>query len=233
MQQKRFSTILFIEDEEPIRDMVRFSLETEGFVMLEAGDAEAAQAVLATRIPDLILLDWMLPGKSGIEIAKRCKQGDMTRDIPIIMLTARASEDSKIQGFAVGVDDYIVKPFSPKELVARIRAVLRRGLLVSAEGILEFDQLRLDSHSHDVSIANQQLKLSPTEYQLLYFFMMHPERVYSREQLLNHVWGGEVYIDDRTVDVQIRRLRKALAKYEHDYLIQTVRGMGYKFSDKR
>ncbi len=221
--------VLIIEDEAPIRDMVRYTLELEGFAIGEAGDAKSAQAVIKKNLPDLILLDWMLPGLSGIEIAKNFKRDALTRNIPLIMLTARAEEESKIRGFDIGVDDYIVKPFSPKELVARIRAVLRRGPLVSPEGKIEINDLCIDVAAHRVTIAGNIVQLSPIEYQLLRFLATHQDRVYSRGQLLNHVWGANVYHDERTVDVQIRRLRKALSQYDCADLIKTVRGSGYKF----
>lgn len=223
-------TVLFIEDEAPIREMVRFSLELEGFSLLEAGDAKEAEKILEEQLPDLILLDWMLPGTSGIEIAKHYKKRSVTREIPIIMLTARAAEEYKVAGFEAGADDYIVKPFSARELLARIKAVLRRGLLVSPQGQIIIDDMVIDINRHQVHINNTPIKLSPIEYQLLHFLASHKEHAYSREQLLDRVWGTNVFIDDRTVDVQIRRLRKALEPHGYATYIQTIRGIGYKFS---
>ncbi|HCV01685.1 MAG TPA: phosphate regulon transcriptional regulatory protein PhoB, partial [Pseudoalteromonas sp.] len=182
--------------------------------------------------PDMVLLDWMLPGGSGIQIAKKFKQNEYTRQIPIIMLTARGEEEDKVRGLEVGADDYVTKPFSPKELMARIKAVIRRVSPTSLEEAIEVHGLRLDPISHRVTSEGSELDMGPTEFRLLHFFMTHPERVYSREQLLDHVWGTNVYVEDRTVDVHIRRLRKAIAPLGHDRLVQTVRGAGYRFSSK-
>ena len=222
--------ILIVEDEAPIREMVGFAVGNAGFEISEAGDAHQAQVAIADQRPDLILLDWMLPGMSGIELARRLKRGDATRDVPIILLTARGEEESKVKGLEAGADDYVVKPFSPRELVARIKAVLRR---VSPDGEaerLEVNGLTLDAAGHRVVADGNEVHLGPTEYRLLQFFMTHPERVYSRGQLLDRVWGGNVYIEERTVDVHIRRLRKALAPFDYDRFVQTVRGSGYRFS---
>lgn len=224
--------ILIIEDEQPIREMIAFALENTGFDLQEAADARQAQAIIAESPPDLILLDWMLPGGSGVEYARRLKKDELTRDIPIIMLTARTDEEDKVRGLESGADDYVTKPFSPRELVARIRAVLRRGGPPAEDEMLRANALLLDTASHRVSVADRLLELGPTEYRLLEFFMSHPERVYSRNQLLDRVWGSNVYVEERTVDVHIRRLRKALEPHEHDYLIQTVRGAGYRFSTR-
>jgi len=221
--------ILIVEDEAAIRDLVRFALEQEDFFVFEAHDALQAQRLLAEKLPDLILLDWMLPGMSGIELARRWRADPLLRNIPIIMLTARAEESHRVRGFETGVDDYVIKPFSPKELVARIKAILRRGLLQSPEGVIQSDTLIFDTGRHIVTIGTQPVKLSPTEYRLLHFFVTHPDRVFSREQIIHHVWSGVADIDDRTVDVQMRRLRRALAVYGYEAYIQTVRGSGYRY----
>ncbi len=223
-------SILLVEDEPAIRTMVSMALERAGFTTLEAGDAAEADRVLADNRPDLLLLDWMLPGTSGIELARRLQKDDYTKDLPIIMLTARSEEDDRIRGLEVGADDYITKPFSPRELIARIKAVLRRVSQDNLEGILEAKGLRLDANSHRVSADEQALDMGPTEFRLLHFFMSHPERVYSRSQLLDMVWSRGAVVEERTVDVHIRRLRKALSPTGHDGLIQTVRGAGYRFS---
>ncbi len=224
--------ILIVEDEQPIREMVMFALAGAGFEVREAADSRQAQGIIAERLPDLVLLDWMLPGLSGIDFARRLKKEDLTRELPVIMLTARAEEEDTIQGLESGADDYITKPFSPRELVARIRAVLRRGGPAAENEILSANGLSLDLASHRVSAGETLLEVGPTEYRLLEFFMSHPERVYSRSQLLDRVWGSNVYVEERTVDVHIRRLRKALEPHGHDALIQTVRGSGYRFSTR-
>ncbi|MFZ1325898.1 MAG: phosphate regulon transcriptional regulator PhoB [Candidatus Contendobacter sp.] len=224
--------ILIVEDEQSIREMVLFALASTGYEVREAADARQAQALIAERLPDLVLLDWMLPGISGIDFARRLKREELTRDLPIIMLTARVEEEDKVQGLESGADDYITKPFSPRELVARIRAVLRRGGPAVEGELLRVEDLALDLASHRVSAGGTLLDLSPTEYRLLEFFMSHPERVYSRSQLLDRVWGSNVYVEERTVDVHIRRLRKVLEPHGHDVLIQTVRGAGYRFSTR-
>ena len=220
--------ILIIEDEAPIREMLAFVIEQHGYEALEAKSFEHAQPLLTEPFPVLILLDWMLPGASGIQIAKQLKQNELTSNIPIIMLTARSEEDDKIKGLEVGADDYITKPFSPKELMARVKAVLRRVAPTAVEEIVEANGLVLDPVSHRVTVFNEKIDLGPTEFKLLHFFMTHPDRVYSREQLLDQVWGTNVYVEDRTVDVQIRRLRKAMGELNN--MIQTVRGSGYRFS---
>lgn len=222
--------ILVVEDESAICDMVGFTLERAGFEWEGAADVSLATDAIAKRVPDLIILDWMLPGISGVDYAKRIRRGATTKDTPIIMLTARSEEDDRIKGLEAGADDYICKPFSPRELVARVKAVLRRSSNAESEKVLNVSGLKLDASSHRVSIENESLEMGPTEFRLLHFFMTHPERVYSRGQLLDNVWGNNVYIEDRTVDVHIRRLRKALAGYGYDKLIQTVRGAGYRFS---
>lgn len=224
--------ILIVEDEQPIREMVMFALANAGYEVREAADARQAQTCIAERLPDLVLLDWMLPGISGIDYARRLKKDDLTRELPIIMLTARAEEEDTVQGLESGADDYMTKPFSPRELVARIRAVLRRGGPAGEDEMLRANGLSIDLASHRVSAGDTPLEMGPTEYRLLEFFMSHPERVYSRGQLLDRVWGSNVYVEERTVDVHIRRLRKALETHGFDTLIQTVRGAGYRFSTR-
>jgi two-component system, OmpR family, phosphate regulon response regulator PhoB len=225
-------TILLVEDEAPIREMLTFVLEQSGFNVTEAEDFDIALEKIKEPYPDLILLDWMLPGGSGVQLAKKLKQHEFTRDIPVIMLTARGEEDDKIRGLEAGADDYVTKPFSPKELVARIKAVMRRVTPTSKEEPIEFNGLILEPISHRVSAHGDPVDMGPTEFKLLHFFMTHAERVYSRELLLDNVWGTNVYVEDRTVDVHIRRLRKALSEHGHDAMIQTVRGAGYRFSNK-
>ena len=224
--------VLVVDDEAPIREMLVFVLEQNGFQAIEAEDYDSAIAAMVEPYPDMVLLDWMLPGGSGIQIAKKFKQNEHTRQIPIIMLTARGEEEDKVRGLEVGADDYVTKPFSPKELMARIKAVIRRVSPTSLEEAIEVHGLRLDPISHRVTSDGNELDMGPTEFRLLHFFMTHPERVYSREQLLDHVWGTNVYVEDRTVDVHIRRLRKAIGSLGHDRLVQTVRGAGYRFSSK-
>lgn len=233
VKKKMSRTILLVEDEKPIRDMLSFVLEQSGFTVVEAEDFDAGMAKIKEPYPDLILLDWMLPGGSGVQLAKYLKQHEFAKDIPVIMLTARSEEDDKIRGLEAGADDYVTKPFSPKELVARIKAVMRRVTPTSKEEPIEFNGLVLEPVSHRVSSNDETVDVGPTEFKLLHFFMTHPERVYSREQLLDNVWGTNVYVEDRTVDVHIRRLRKAISANGHDALIQTVRGSGYRFSVKR
>ncbi|BFM13764.1 phosphate regulon transcriptional regulator PhoB [Simiduia litorea] len=225
-------TILIIDDEPSIRDMLRVALEMADYRCLEAENAQQGHALAIDEKPDLILLDWMMPGTSGIELARRLKREEITAKTPIIMLTAKGEEDNKIQGLETGADDYITKPFSPRELIARLKAVLRRIEPDTPEQPIIVDQLCLDPISQRVTIADEPVDMGPTEYRLLAFFLTHQERVYNRGQLLDHIWGGNVYIDERTVDVHIRRLRKALAMQEHDRFVQTVRGSGYRFSTK-
>lgn len=222
--------MLVIEDEAPIREMLSVLLEQSGFEVTQAEDAELGQRQILANTPDLILLDWMLPGLSGIELARRLKRDDMTRDVPIILLTARGDDEDKVKGLDVGTDDYITKPFSPRELIARIKAVLRRAAPHKTDKIIEVNSLKLDPATHRVSVNDSSIELGPTEFRLLHFFMSHQERVYSRTQLLDNVWGTNVYVEERTVDVHIRRLRKALETYGYDQLVQTVRGAGYRFS---
>lgn len=225
-------TILVVEDESAIREMVAFSLKRSGFETREAADCAAARVSIADHIPDLILLDWMLPDVSGVEFARALKREENTREIPVIMLTARGDEDDKVRGLDSGVDDYITKPFSSRELVARIKAVLRRTAPGGGEELLETNGLVLNASSHRVTAGGENVDLGPTEFRLLRFFMGHPERVFSRGQLLDRVWGGNVYVEERTVDVHIRRLRKALTDSGFDRYIQTVRGAGYRFSQQ-
>ncbi|VAX12008.1 Phosphate regulon transcriptional regulatory protein PhoB (SphR) [hydrothermal vent metagenome] len=229
---KNNSRVLVVEDELAIREMLGFTLARAGFEVLEAEDVREATDVIARSRPDIVLLDWMLPGISGIDFARRLRREDVTRDLPIIILTARGEESSKLKGFAVGADDYITKPFSTQELIARIKALLRRSGVSREEEMVVIEGLSLDTAGHRVNIQGKTVKLGPTEFRLLHFFMTHPERVYSRDQLLDQVWGNQVYIEDRTVDVHIRRLRKALAPFEYDRHVQTVRGSGYRFSKR-
>lgn len=229
--QKR---ILIVEDEPAIRDMVAYALRKGEFEPVTAGDGREAQAAIAERVPDLILLDWMLPGSSGLELARRWRRESLTRDVPIIMLTARGEENDRVGGLEAGVDDYVVKPFSARELLARIRAVMRRSREDDEDGSVQVGALRIDGAAHRVFAGAggepAPVAIGPTEYRLLHFFMTHPERVYSRAQLLDHVWGGSVYVEERTVDVHIRRLRKTLEPHGLDAMVQTVRGTGYRFS---
>lgn len=223
-------TILVVDDESSIREMITTSLEIEGFSVLQAENAKNAHVMILDKKPDLILLDWMMPETSGIELMRRLKRDEITKDIPIIMLTARITEDNMVQGLESGADDYISKPFSPKNLNARIKAILRRFETEDAEQIIEVDQLKFDPISHLVTISDEVINLGPTEFKLLRFFLMHQNRVYSRDQIIDHVWGQNIYVDERTIDVHIRRLRKAIMVDKHDRLIQTIRGSGYRFS---
>ena len=222
--------ILVVEDEDAIRGMLMMVLDQAGFMPIAAADAEDAQKILNENLPDLILLDWMLPGISGVEWARRLKKEPIYRDIPIILLTARGEEEDKVRGLEIGADDYVSKPFSPKELVARIRAVLRRSGKIQGQSQITLGDLILDTEQHRLSIGDKQLEVSPTEFRLMHFFMSHPDKVYSRTQLLDQVWGRSVYIEERTIDVHIRRLRKILEEYGREDLVQTVRGFGYRFS---
>jgi len=222
--------ILVVEDEKPIRDMIAFGLRRNGFEVREAEDCSTARTSMADRRPDLVLIDWMLPDMSGLELTRAIKRDKETREVPVIMLTARADEHDKVTGLEGGADDYLTKPFSPRELLARINAVLRRSSPASDEEPLDAGGLVLDAIGHRVMAGEQEVQLGPTEYRLLAFFMTHAERVYSRSQLLDRVWGGNVYVEERTVDVHIRRLRKALEPFGFDRYIQTVRGAGYRFS---
>ncbi|HSH27618.1 MAG TPA: phosphate regulon transcriptional regulator PhoB [Wenzhouxiangella sp.] len=223
-------TILVVEDDEAIREMIVFNLKRAGFHVVEADDCQAARVRVADDLPDLILLDWMLPDASGVELARSLRRDEMTRELPIVMLTARSMEDDKVRGLESGVDDYVTKPFGARELIARINALLRRATPGGAEDEVTVDGLVLNVASHRVTGNGKPIELGPTEFRMLRFFMTHQDRVYSRTQLLDHVWGGGVYIEERTVDVHVLRLRKALAPVGFDEYIQTVRGAGYRFS---
>lgn len=229
MNQKN---ILIVDDEPAIREMIRMALEMAGYHCLEAANIQDAYGLVVDQAPDLILLDWMLPGGSGIELLRRLRKDTVSQDIPVIMLTAKTEEDNKIQGLEVGADDYITKPFATRELLARVKALLRRLTPADNQQAIEAKGLKLDPVSHRVFIESQTVSIGPTEFRLLHFFMTHQDRAYSRNQLLDYVWGGNVYVEERTVDVHIRRLRKALNSEVADYgeLIQTVRGTGYRFS---
>jgi len=224
------ANILVVEDEPGIQEVLKFNLGLQGHHVTLAASGEEALAHLRGALPDMILLDWMLPGISGIELARRVRQDGRLKQVPIIMLTARAEEQDKVAGLETGADDYLTKPFSPKELNARIKAVLRRRAPQMTEDAVEIAGLRLDPASHRVSGSGKPLDMGPTEFRLLHFLMTHTERVYSRSQLLDQVWGDHVFVEERTVDVHIRRLRSALEPTGHDSLIQTVRGAGYRLS---
>jgi two-component system phosphate regulon response regulator PhoB len=221
--------ILVIEDEQAIREMIGFALRREGYEIMEAGSVAAADALLEDTLPDAMLVDWMLPDVSGVDFLRRAKQDPRLQEIPSIMLTARSEEDDKVTGLDAGADDYISKPFSPRELMARIRSVLRRSGQ-SEDPVLSLGELKLDTSSHRVSYKEQTIELGPTEYKLLHFLIQHPDRVYSRTQLLDHVWGHNAYVEERTIDVHVLRLRKILAPHGCDKMLQTVRGAGYRFS---
>ncbi|MEZ5555572.1 phosphate regulon transcriptional regulator PhoB [Haliea sp.] len=224
--------VLIVDDEFAIRDMLRMALEIAGFRCLEAENIQDAFTLIVDERPDMVLLDWMLPGGSGLELLRRLKRTDTTRDVPVIMLTAKTAEDNVIQGLDVGADDYITKPFAPRELIARIKALLRRSAGGDEQDRIQVAQLVLDGESRRIFLCDEPVEMGPTEFNLLQFFMSHPERAYTRSQLLDQVWGANVYVEERTVDVHIRRLRKALQTPQADYsdLVQTVRGTGYRFS---
>ena len=226
------ANVLIVEDESPILELLALNISQAGYNPLRAISAEHAEKLINEALPDIILLDWMLPGMSGIDFAKKLRSNALTKTIPIIMLTARSDELDKVRGLEVGADDYITKPFSPRELNARIKAVLRRKAPELTEDLLKINGLELDPVSHRVSGNNKPLEMGPTEFRLLHFFMSNPERVYSRSQLLDKVWGSQIFIEDRTVDVHIRRLRNILTQSQHEGLIQTVRGSGYRLSTK-
>jgi two-component system phosphate regulon response regulator PhoB len=226
------ANILIVEDESPILELLALNISQAGYNPLRAISAEHAEKLISEALPDIILLDWMLPGMSGIDFAKKLRSNALTKAIPIIMLTARSDELDKVKGLEVGADDYITKPFSPRELNARIKAVLRRKAPELTEDLLKINGLELDPVSHRVTGNNKPLEMGPTEFRLLHFFMSNPERVYSRSQLLDKVWGSQIFIEDRTVDVHIRRLRNILVQSQHENLIQTVRGSGYRLSTK-
>jgi two-component system phosphate regulon response regulator PhoB len=223
-------TILVVEDEPAIQDLIQINLEMGGYRVLTADSAEDALKGIHNELPDLVLLDWMLPGANGLELARKLRGDSRTRNLPIILLTAKGEEEDKLKGLGSGADDYITKPFSLKELDARIKAVLRRRAPELAQDVIEYHGLRLDPSSHKVTGHDTTLAMGPTEFRLLHFFMTHLERVYSRTQLLDFVWGDHVFIEERTVDVHIRRLRSALAPSRHDDFIHTVRGSGYRFA---
>ena len=223
--------VLIVEDDGAIRQMLAFNLARAGFDVDEAEDCSTARRRIADARPDLLLVDWMLPDASGLELTRALRRDEAHRDIPIIMLTARAEERDKVQGLEGGADDYITKPFSPKELVARVNALLRRSVPPPDEP-LKAGELRLEPISHRVFVAEQEISLGPTEYRLLKFLMQNPDRVYSRGQLLDHVWGQNVYVEERTIDVHVRRLRKVLEEFGVDQYVQTVRGAGYRFSQR-
>jgi two-component system, OmpR family, phosphate regulon response regulator PhoB len=224
------ATILVVEDEPAIQELIAYNLKQAGHQPVRADSAEQAASLVSNALPDLILLDWMLPGMSGIDLARRLRSDKRTRAVPIIMLTARSDEQDKLAGLDTGADDYITKPFSPRELNARIKAVLRRRAPQMTDDISQIGGLQLDPASHRVTGNGAPIELGPTEFRLLHFFMTHPERVHSRTQLLDQVWGDHVFVEERTVDVHIRRLRKALEPTGLDSLIQTVRGTGYRLS---
>jgi two-component system phosphate regulon response regulator PhoB len=221
------ATILVVEDEPQVQELVAVNLEHAGHRVLRAASAEEAEAAIRAELPDVLILDWMLPGESGVALARRLRAAERTQSLPILMLTARAMEQDKISGLEAGADDYLTKPFSPKELAARIKAVLRRRAPELADDVVEISGLRLDPAGKRVTADGRVVELGPTEFRLLHFLMTHAERIYSRTQLLDHVWGDHVFIEERTVDVHIRRLRKELEATGHDRLIDTVRGSGY------
>ena len=223
-------TILVVDDETSIREMLVISLESAGYNVLQAENAKIAHSLVLDKYPDLILLDWMMPVTNGLELLRRLKRDEMTDHIPVIMLTAKAEESSKISGLDSGADDYIAKPFSPRELLSRVKAILRRLSREALKDTIVVGDLEFDPLEHRISIAGNLINLAPTEFRLLQFFLTHQERVYSRDQILDYVWGKNVYLDERTVDVHIRRLRKAISVAGHDEYVQTVRGAGYRFS---
>ena len=224
------ATILVVEDEPAIQELISATLQHAGHRVMRAYSAEEAVPLVNGTLPDVVLLDWMLPGMNGIQFARRLRGEDRTRELPIIMLTARGEEQDKVAGLDSGADDYLTKPFSPRELVARIKAVLRRRAPQMTEDCVEVDGLRVDPVTHRVTGNGSQLDLGPTEFRLLHFFITHQERVFNRTMLLDQVWGDHVFVEERTVDVHIRRLRAVLEATGHDRLIQTVRGSGYRFS---
>lgn len=222
--------ILVMEDEDALATLLQYNLEKEGYDVAVAADGEEGMLQIDERTPDLILLDWMLPGTSGLAMARKLRNDERTRAVPVIMLTAKGSEQDKVDGLEAGADDYITKPFSPKELMARIKAVLRRRAPQLTDDVIDVGGLKLDPVTHRLSGNSQSLQIGPTEFRLLHFFMTHPERVFSRSQLLDQVWGDHVFVEERTVDVHIRRLRKALEPSGHDAHVETVRGSGYRFT---
>lgn len=227
------ATVLIIEDEEDIQELIVHGLAKAGFTLQTASNGREGFVLAVDYHPDLIVLDWMMPEMNGIETLRRLRRDPRTAHIPVIMLSAKAEVDNKSEGLDAGADDYLAKPFSPKELVSRVNAVLRRSGTQNKDARQQVRQLVLEPESHVVTVEGKSVGLGPTEFRLLHFFMRHPDRVYSRSQLLDQVWGNAVYVDERTVDVHIRRLRKALEENDHDKLIQTVHGVGYRFSEKQ
>lgn len=223
--------ILLVEDETDIREMLAFALERGGYAVIEAQDAEQALARLDGPLPELVIIDWMLPGMSGLDLARRLRQDEHTADLPLLMLTARSEEADKLRSYDVGIDDYVTKPFSPRELLARIKAILRRAGAPDT-GQLQFGRLVLDIQSHRLLVDGEPTHIGPTEFRLLEFLMRHPERAFEREQLLDRVWGRAVYVEERTVDVHVLRLRKLLSPFGLDSWVETVRGVGYRFSPR-
>ncbi len=223
-------TLLVVEDEPAIADLIQINLEMAGYRVLTCANAEDAQQQIQLELPDLVLLDWMLPGMSGVDFARRLRADTRTKTLPIILLTARGEEEDKVKGLETGADDYMTKPFSVRELEARIKAVLRRRAPELTQDVIEYHGLKLDPTSHKVTGNGTVLSMGPTEFRILHFFMTHTERVYSRTQLLDFVWGDHVFIEERTVDVHIRRLRAALAPSKHSDFVRTIRGSGYRFA---
>ena len=223
-------TVLLVEDEPEISEMLTFALNRAGFATRAAGSAEEALKMLEGPLPGALIIDWMLPGASGVELARRLRRDELFADLPMIMLTARGEEADKLKGFDVGVDDYLTKPFSPRELIARIRALQRRSGQ-AAEGIIRVGDLTIDLNSHRLTVRDQAIHLGPTEFRLLSFLIQHPERAFDRAQLLDRVWGRSVYVEERTVDVHVLRLRRALKPYGLDVWVETVRGVGYRFAN--
>lgn len=226
------SRVLVVEDEAAIAELIALNLRHAGFEVVVASDANAAQDELDQVLPDLVLLDWMMPGTSGVALAKRWRSQPRTRDLPVIMLTARAEESDKVAGLDAGADDYLTKPFSTQELMARVRALLRRKAPQALDAAVDIAGLRLDPSTRRVSCGEQEVKVGPTEFKLLHFFMTHPERVHSRAQLLDRVWGDHVFIEERTVDVHVKRLREALSPVQRAQMIETVRGAGYRLTQQ-
>ena len=227
------ASILVVEDEPSIQELISVGLTRSGHQVRRAATAEEAYGAVSAALPDVILLDWMLPGASGPTLARRLRAESRTKEVPIIMLTARAGDDDKVAGLEAGADDYVTKPFSPRELEARIQAVLRRRAPQLSKEAVGIEGLELNPATRSVTGSGKTLKMGPTEFELLHFFMTHTDRVYTRTQILDHVWGDHVFIEDRTVDVHIRRLRDALEPSGHDDLVETVRGAGYRFLSKR
>lgn len=230
MVAKKKTQVLLVEDEEPIRLMLKMALTAADFQVIEAKSVKQARRHVALNLPDIFLLDWMLPDVSGIEYTRELKRDRLTKNTPIILLTAKATEENKVRGLEAGADDYVVKPFSPRELIARMQAVLRRGPIKDPSGIIQVKNLVIDTEAEQVTVDSTVVKLGPLEYKLLAFFAAHQNRVYTRDALLSHVWGVSAYLDQRTVDVHVRRLRKRLAPYGCDRLLQTIHGSGYRFS---